>query len=252
MTDTIRMPQSEDLTALSYWYPKLLAAGLPVPRTTIVKMPAGVQETIWSAFDGKEGGDNPEPFFDEIDAAAREFGYPCFLRSDHTSNKHGWRTNCFLPDRASIAQHVFNICEFSECCGLIGLPWDTWAVREMLPTMPLGVCPHYGNMPICREFRFFVEDGEIRCRHPYWPLESLEQGGANWIDGPAILFEHMRQPPHKLDALASAAGRALGGAWSIDILETTRGWFITDLAEAGKSFHWEGCEHAASFERRRA
>lgn len=239
---------SEDLTALSYWFPKLLAAGLPVPRTTIVKMPVVVQEHIWSAFDGKETGDDPEPFFAEIDAAAQEFGYPCFLRTDHTSNKHGWKNNCFLPDRVSIPQRVFNICEFSECCGIIGLPWNTWAVREMLPTMPLGVCPDYGDMPICREFRFFVEGGAICCVHPYWPQFALEQGGAVGVDYEALC----RMPIEAgLCSLAESAGRVLGGAWSVDILETARGWFITDLAEAGRSWHWEGCEHAASFERKR-
>src|SRR5258708_21148579 len=57
-------------TALSYWFPKIEAAGIPVPRTTIVHMPKEAQEAIWAAFDGKEGGD-PKPFFAELTAAAR-------------------------------------------------------------------------------------------------------------------------------------------------------------------------------------
>lgn len=28
---------------------------------------------------------------------------------------------------------------------------------------------------------------------------------------------------------------------SVDILDTEKGWFVTDMAEADKSFHWEGC-----------
>lgn len=35
-------------------------------------------------------------------------------------------------------------------------------------------------------------------------------------------------------------------AWSVDVLETRRGWFVTDMAEAARSFHWPGCEHAGS------
>lgn len=243
---------SEDITALSYWFPKLLAAGLPVPHTTILKMPEGVQKGIWSAFDGKgDDGDDPSAFHAQIDAAAQAFGYPCFLRTDMTSGKHNWKDTCFLPDAASIPQHVFNICEYSECADLIGIRWDTWAVREMLPTIPFGVCPYYGDMPICREFRFFVDGAAFVCGHPYWPKSALIDGGINpdRFDYAAV----SEVPTAKLKEIADiacAAGRALGGAWSIDILETTRGWFVTDCAESHKSFHWEGCEHADSFRRR--
>lgn len=234
-----------DLTALSYWFPKLLAAGLPVPRTTIVKMPEPAQRSIWAAFDGEDAPDSdPKPFFAEIARAAAEFGYPCFLRTDYTSDKHSWLNTCFLPDEASIPQHVFNIAEFSECASMIGLPWDTWAVREMLPTRRMGTCPRYGNMPICREFRFFLEDDRVVCRHFYWPHDSLIEGGAD----PDFDYEAMcgfqDGEEAELTALASAAGKAVGGAWSVDILEMKRGWFVTDMAEASKSFHWEGCPHA--------
>jgi hypothetical protein len=50
---------------------------------------------------------------------------------------------------------VFNLAEHSECADILGVPWNTWAVREFLPTMPLEVCPNLCHMPVCREFRFF-------------------------------------------------------------------------------------------------
>lgn len=50
----------------------------------------------------------------------------------------------------------------------------------------------------------------------------------------------------ELSVLAAHAGSVVGGAWSVDILETERGWMVTDMAEAHKSFHWEGCPHAGS------
>jgi hypothetical protein len=46
---------------------------------------------------------------------------------------------------------------------------------------------------------------------------------------------------NELVALAEKAGAAVGGSWSIDILETEKGWYVTDMAEAYKSFHWEDC-----------
>ncbi len=240
-----------DKTALSYWFSKLKAAGVPVPKTKILHMPVAAQEVIWAAFDGDDGPDGGyamKQFVAEIGAAASEFGYPFFLRTDLTSGKHNWESTCFVPSAADIAAHVFAIAEFSECVDMIGLRWDTWAVREFLPTMPIGVCPRNGNMPVCREFRFFVDDGKVRCSHPYWPKRALEQGGFS-IALPEYqgLFDHlcdMGDAAAGLGMLAEKAGRAVGGSWSIDILETKQGWYVTDMAEAHRSFHWEGCERA--------
>jgi hypothetical protein len=193
--------------------PKIEAAGIPVPRTKIIPMPKAAQEAIWSAFDGKEGGD-PRSFFAELAAAAAAIGFPVFLRTDHTSGKHDWERCCFLESADDIPQHVFNLAEFSECADIMGLPWDVWAIREFLPTMPLGVCPRYGDMPICREFRFFVVDGETRCWHPYWPRFSLEDGGAVIDFDYAAMSSLDRESERKLTELANATGRAVGGAWS--------------------------------------
>jgi hypothetical protein len=125
----------------------------------------------------------------------------------------------------------------------MGLPYSKWVVREFLPTKPIGKCPNYGDMPVCREFRFFVDNGVMRCAHPYWPRQALVDGG--WFGSDAD-FESMCRWPHELRDLAEAAGRAVGGSWSIDLLDTQWGWYVTDMAEAHKSFHWEGCELMAA------
>lgn len=229
-----------DKTALSYWFPVLVEAGLPVPRTTILTMPPDAQKEIRNSFDGQgsiEGVRALKLFADDIAEAVSEFGYPFFLRTDHTSGKHNWEETCFVDCAEAIPTHLWRIAEYSEICDFVGLPWSTWAVREILPTIPFGTCPNYGNMPICREFRFFVDEGAIRCVHPYWPRSALDQGGAS----SELDYDALCRMGDDIGDLAADAGSALGGSWSIDILETKRGWFITDLAEAHKSFHWEGC-----------
>lgn len=234
-------------TALSYWFPKIEAGGLPVPRTRIIRMPEAAQKELRATFDGNDAGNAAlAPFYAEIASAA--FAFPMFLRTDHTSGKHNWDETCYVRDRESIGQHVWSIVEFSEMAGIMGLPWDTWAVREMLPTLPFGACKYYGNMPICREWRVFVENNRIICHHPYWPEHALFEGKA-----PADLdYEAFtRLTDADRDAvlgLASRAGAAAGGAWSVDILETQRGWFVTDMAEAHKSWHWLNCVHAGEFD----
>lgn len=238
MTTTPRKRQSK--TDLSYWFPIIEAAGIPVPKTKIIKITESATKMIWDLFDGKDNGALSDPFFEEVKAAATEMGFPCFLRTDNTSGKHEWKDTCFLPSTEDVPSHVAAIVNFSECADMFGLPWDTWAVREMLPTIPYGTCPRYGGMPVCKEFRFFVKDGKVQCWHPYWPMEALVQGGWN---GQAITYNDLvyLRNENELILLAERTGAALGDAWSIDILDTERGWFVTDLAEAHKSFHWEGC-----------
>ena len=235
-----------DRNCLSFWFPKIEAAGLPVPRTRIVRMPHKAQKAWWAGVDNE----TPAPsevaawngFTDEIASAAEAVGgYPCFLRTGHTSGKHGWSRTCHLASRADIASHVSAVIEYSEMAGLIGPPWDVWAVRELLPTVPIATCPRYRDMPVCREFRFFVEDGRVRCWHPYWPREALERGHADLSDAQYEALCRL-DDPDPLIALASHAGQAVGGAWSVDLLDTTRGWVLIDMAEAGKSWHWPDCE----------
>jgi hypothetical protein len=234
-----------DKTALSYWFPKIEAAGVPVPKTTLVHMPKEahmcVAQGLWGETPTPECAAAYSDFIAKLSEAVLATGLPCFLRTDHTSNKHSWDKACYVTDIEKLKHHVFEIAEFSECCDLIGLPYSVWAVREFLPTKPHGTCPRYGNMPVCREFRFFVDDGVVRCAHPYWPRHALEDG--DWT-GSDSDFDLLCARPHELTDLAIAAGKAVGGSWSIDVLETKRGWYVTDMAEAHKSFHWEGCKLA--------
>jgi hypothetical protein len=129
---------------------------------------------------------------------------------------------------------------------MMGLPVNVWAVRELLPTMPIGACPDYEGMPVCREFRLFVHDAEFRCCHPYWPLDALEQGGFA-TDTTDDWYEHFcalhAAETAEIRDLASRAGAAVGGDWSVDVLDTKHGWYVIDMAHATRSFHWPGCSH---------
>ena len=229
-----------DPTCVSYWFPRLEAAGLPVPRTTFVSMSRDAFRDVFNIFDGKPVEGPVNEFLRELDAAAARIGYPVFLRTGYTSAKHSWARTCHLMDPADLLSHVAGIVEFSECASFIGLPCDWWAVRELLPTIPLAICPDYEGMPVCREFRCFVADGTVRCVHPYWPLEALERGGGVAPEEVAAQLASCADE-QSVRALASRAGAAVGGEWSVDVLETQRGWFVTDMAEAERSWHWPGC-----------
>src|SRR5579863_4023413 len=142
-----------NLNALSHWFPLLQAAALPVPKTKLLTMPEACRNAVWALCYGQQRADQAaaiDSFATEIaDAADNWIGWPLFLRTDHFSGKHNWERTCYVADRSKITDHIFAIAEISELCSMIGeLPWDRWAVREMLPTMPVGVCDNYGGMPV--------------------------------------------------------------------------------------------------------
>ena len=237
----------EDRNCLSWWFPKLLRAGLPVPKTRIVTIPTrGIQKAFFTVFEDKGLGLDAHTWLAVLVLAAEEIGFPCFLRTGHTSDKHDWSKTCYLADEKRLSSHVIRLIEFSECADYIGLPWNVWAVRELLPTRPVSTV--YRGMPLCREFRCFVDDGEVLCHHFYWPKDVVRDGYRGRelpADFDAMYARLSAAPTVKEGAeiaeLAKAAGKAVGGAWSVDVLETERGWFVTDMALADRSWHWPGC-----------
>ena len=255
----------EDRNCLSWWFPRLQAAGVPVPKTVIVRTDCELVALC--------DGITPDGFVEflaELRSAADSLGsYPVFLRTGQCSGKHNWKNTCFLADPDLIADHVYAIVEFSELCGMFGeLPHHVWAVREMLPTKPAVSLPGYGEMPLTLEIRAFIRDGKIQCLHPYWPKDAVEQGFpqkpvGGFSGGILDDHEYERVLPPDFDAMYATSSAwspgdelavrgllkevapLLPDYWSVDLLSTDRGWYVTDCALGGQSFHWPGCVAAA-------
>lgn len=230
-------------TCITYWLPKLQDAGIPAPKTEFVKIGG------WHSLCGLLDGETP-PVAEElakwIGEAAERLGYPAFLRTGLTSGKHNWENTCRLDAGANILRHIAEIVEFSECCSFIGLAYDVWIVREWITGKQVCICSRYGNMPVCFEFRCFVRDGEVLCVHPYWPdgaiSDGVPVGNPDWKrDHDAIAAAADMEA---VRSLASRAGVAVGGEWSVDLFwdDKNARWIVTDMAEAGNSYHMPGCE----------
>lgn len=231
----------------SYWFPLVQASGVPVPETRIVHAPP-----LHALLDS-ETPEGWEAFLANLRGAIAEIGgVPCFLRTGQTSGKHQWRDTCYLADLDELGRHVAALVEFSELVDLMGLPSDVWVVRRLIKTAPLFTA--FNGFPVTREFRVFVEDGAIKCTHAYWPVSAVEEGRADDADwkvklyGASFFSDSDGQTVH---ALARQAGSALPGAWSVDVLQDADGkWWLTDCADAGCSFHWEGCPNEKRWKRR--
>lgn len=235
--------------SLSYWYPLLRAAGFPVPRTEIVR-------TRWPLIswlldqqmsDAELG--KYKSFLRGLSKKADAIGYPCFLRTGHTSAKHQWKDTCYIADRDQIPKAVLNLVEFSSMV-TPSLPCDVWAVRELLPTTPVAYSRR--GMPLCREFRVFASSGAVHCMHPYWPLDAIRKElGSDCGKVADAIFDELSLISHvyvrTIRSMAEDVSRKLTGSWSVDFLETHRGWYVIDCAMAADSYHYEGCEWKAKF-----
>ncbi len=232
---------------LAYWFPKLQATGVRVPRTVIVE----ADDEIVMAVYGK-----PAPalgqLVEKLTEAARAFGFPVFLRSGYGSGKHEWRDTCFVESAEVMRSHVLAITEWSELVDMIGLPTRTWVVREVLP-LEATFRAFHGGMPVNRERRYFFEGGRKICSHPYWPRTALDGHGADcadWEERLAALNHESAEEAAHLRAETERVAAAFDGAWSLDWAQTKDGlWYAIDMALAAHSFHWDGCPEAKRWQR---
>lgn len=226
-----------DRTCLSYWYPKIKDL-VPTPKTDIVQTDC----KLWKLLDGNKP-DGYHEFLDQLtEAAIRIDGLiedglaAVFLRTGHTSGKHNWDRCCYLDH--DLDGHVRSLVEFSAMVDIMGLPTEVWAVREYLPVESLFRCVAYGGMPVVPERRYFVDGGKLLYSIPYWPEQALEEGEPDdetWRQKMPIV----QQPfGPEADDMALKCGEACGGKWSVDVLLTRKGYYVTDMAEAEKSWGW--------------
>lgn len=236
---------STDFNDMAFWFPPLEPAGLPVPRTELVQ----TDVALYDLLDGKDPS-GWALFLDALTGAAERVGAPFFLRTGHTSGKHDWVRTCYVSEahRDVLAYHVAALVEQSAM-GIPGLPTDTWAVRELIPTIPICHCDAYGGMPVVREFRLFVRDGRVEHDQPYWPIAAVAAGRpdvADWKDQLAEISEISGVEISMLQSWALDAARAVGGGyWSVDFLQATdESWWLTDMAQGDVSFRYDPEERA--------
>jgi len=259
-----------DKNCITWWLPRIEAAGVPSPKTVIIPSPDNYHELL-GIFDGPghpeshaKGIELLAEVSNRIAAAVAKAGltYPLFLKTGDFSGKHNWNKTCHVPSEKSLPGHVTEIVMMAEM--FMGPNWKVWAARELLPVRPVTHLPGYGGMPLVREVRCFVRDGSLLCAHEYWPVDSIATG----LRVPGWKLRELGQKPEPPDAVRA---RAFGlhalldplappyrerwepialqaadafhgeGEFSLDLLETDNGWFVTDCAEGPRSWHHPEC-----------
>ena len=223
-----------DLNNLNYWYPRIKGL-VPVPKTLIIRTGLDLLPLV---------DDMPVPGFDsfvaELVAAGDTLGWPCFMRTGYGSGKHEWESTCCVSGPRAVPAHVRALVEWSEMADFFGLPYSTWAVREMLKTEP-AFYAFWGKMPITKERRYFVENEKVLGFHPYWPPDAFsdERDEPGWRAKLDALNVMPEDEVRLLTSLSEKVSGAVPGAWSIDWLCTAdHEWFLIDMAMASESFCW--------------
>ena len=230
-----------DKTCMSYWYPRICDV-VPCPETEIITTQIDLVELL--------DGNNPsgmDNFVNQLKTAINKIGLPIFLRTGQTSAKHSWSKSCCIIDTDNLIYHVCAIVEYSFMVDFLGLATNVWAVRRLLKTEP--VFYSFQNMPITREFRYFVRDGKVEHRQPYWPphaFEHYKKSEPNWEELLAEISHLDKETDEQLTKLTVKVGNQIAAHsqlsdefWSVDWLWAEGQWWLTDMAEGYKSFKWD-------------
>ena len=226
---------------LSFWFPILRDGGVAVPRTEIFTLSPKDGWDMVRVLDGETSApfDRVAAF---VERCTAKLGLPMFLRTGEGSGKHDWDRCCNVTGELPVTRHIAALVEWSHLVDMMGLPHNVWVCREMLATDPLFRCTRYGNMPVVREWRFFIRAGLIDCWHPYWPTVAIEQGRPDDEDWRSEIEYLACPPPAAADALAARAACLFDGYWSLDLFEASDGYYVTDMALGEQSYHHTPCD----------
>jgi len=208
----------DERNSLLYWYPKI--ADLSTPKTRWLE----VDFDIGWVDDGI-----PRKIVEEMkEIVKKEFRYPVFLRTDHTSGKHSYKHTCFVESEERLGYNMYHLVEDS-------IMKDLWirafVVREFIE-LDWSFRAFWGELPIAPEVRVMIRDHEIERWFFYWPEDAIvSPDKENWRS----LLLTMRgiarkEAKHFLDIAEEVAER-FDGYWSVDFARTKKKeWILIDMA----------------------
>jgi len=242
------MTNLEMENSLEYWWPIVKKLGIEAPKTKIVPL---TQNQIDSLANEKM----PLRVVNKIERAAESFGVPFFLRTDQCSAKHSWNQSCYVSSISNLPRHIFEIIQYHLMADLFGIPFHSFVVREFIPLETIFTA-FVGNMPVAKERRYFVKNGELQCHHEYWIEGAVRQGMTRsdipereWLPKVITMNTEDEAEIDELTEIAIKVSEAIKGYWSVDFAKTKDGrWLLIDMARGELSYHKPDCQFAGSLD----
>jgi hypothetical protein len=214
------------------WYPKIKDLSIPQPRTEFVLLS---DEEYYSTMDAM-----PKEITAKVDALIKEkFVLPVFIRTDQSSAKHYWKDTCYYDGSKELWKHLYELCEFNHCADIEGLPFRSIVVREYIPMASKYTA--FEDMPVNPERRYFIKDGEVVCRHPYWIKTAIRKPSVeNWEELSDEMNKETEEEIKLLTEYSQIVADKIEGSWSIDYCKAKDGhWLLLDMATGENSWHPE-------------
>lgn len=222
-----------------YWWPRVCGLGVPAPGTKVLEFGSRRLAGLCCP-ENEEDAASARRVIEAVKEAARGFGYPVFIRTDHASGKHNWENACYVASEEDLPRCLGGLIEANE---LADLTPEAIVVRRYIPLESAFVA-FWGNMPVAKERRYFVRDGKVVCHHPYWPEDAVRfppgREPEGWREKLAALNEETPEEIELLSGCAARLGAALPGYWSLDFAKGRDGvWYFIDAARGELSWHPE-------------
>jgi hypothetical protein len=237
-----------NLNSMLYWYEQTKDLEIPQPKTFIYKIP----EEFLNIFYEEQF---PEGLLEEIYPITEELGFPLFLRTDYSSIKHNYEKTCFVDSKTKLEDNIYNVIEGNILADYIGFPFKALIFREFIE-LEYKFKAFKGNLPIAKERRYFINNREIQCYHPYWPIDTIKNPSLpNYKE---LLSELNKQSEDEIKLLSKYSlmvaevldsyyntkdeKKELLNNWSVDFAKGINGlWYLIDIAIGERSFHWLSC-----------
>ncbi len=253
--------------SMLYWWPRTNDLGIPTPRTVMVEFdpPEPAEALMYACVAHPKEEVDPgnsecaiwlDAHDDRIAAAAQGIGFPLFMRTDQVSGKHHWETTCYVPDEDALRSRTWAVIEAHALALWMEGPDGNVAGLALRQFLDLEApFTAFAGMPVARERRYFVADGEVVCHHPYWEDEENIEGGLSWGSRRAVP-PRWREQLAELNAeglevplltdYAKRVAAVVPGAWSVDFAYArNEKWYLIDMALAERSWHPKHAEAGA-------
>lgn len=239
MREATLFGQDNEDNSLLYWFPKIQKLGIPYPKTVMQK----ITKNTWELAPFIDGDHTPlKDDLSGLHKAAREIGYPLFMRTDECSNKHDWAKTCYVHSDQYLENNIANLIEFSYIADMFGLPIRAFVFRKFIEMKTIFLA--FDGMPVNPEYRFFIKNGKVICHHWYWIKEAIRKGPnkVNLLHNWEELLDQSRKDSEKylplLKDYAQRVADEFDGFWSVDFCQgADNWWYLIDMAKGSVSYH---------------